>query len=189
MRPGLGRADPQPTSDGIAVYLAAPLRRRESLVGALVVEQASPRAWTGGEIALTEAVAERAWAAAERVRAQGRLRDSDAQARARADEMVAIYDGAPIGLCVLDREGRYVRINDVPADGNGLPAEAHTGRPMREILPGLADGVEPLLARALAGEALRGREITGTTPARPNLLRVWRESFVALRDAGGASSA
>jgi hypothetical protein len=57
---------------------------------------------------------------------------------------------------------------------------------MSEVLPELFADVEPLLRRALAGEELRGVELSGMTPARPGIRRIWRESFVPLRDAGRA---
>lgn len=177
----------EPVGEGAArngmSRLAAPVLVGGHLVAAVLLDRAL--AWTEAEIALVESAAARTWAALERARAEARLQDSEAQARAQADEVAVVYATAPIGLCVLDREGRYVRINDVLAASNGLPVEAHLGRPMREVLPELAAVVEPLLARVLVGEELRGVEITGITPLRPGVPRVWRENFVPLRDAGG----
>jgi PAS domain S-box-containing protein len=143
------------------------------------------RGWSAEEAALAQEAAERAGAAVRRAASLARLREGEARSRAQAEEVAAVYAGAPIGLCVLDREGRYLRINDVLAAGNGLPPEAHLGRTLREVLPGLAPAVEPLLARALAGEELRGVEVAGTTPAASGRLRTWRESFVPLRDPSG----
>ena len=54
-------------------------------------------------------------------------------------ELEAIYRSAPVGLCVLDRDLRFVRINERLAAMNGLPAEAHIGRTVREIVPDIAD--------------------------------------------------
>ncbi|RZM25413.1 MAG: PAS domain S-box protein, partial [Sphingomonas sp.] len=48
----------------------------------------------------------------ERREAEERLRESEALSRLRADELISIYDAAPIGLCVFDRDMRFVRIND-----------------------------------------------------------------------------
>ena len=197
-RPGLLREGGTVVVSEGAGELAAPLlpQRTEALLGVpvrqdgfitlvLLAGQASPRAWTRAEIDLAEAVAGRAWAAVERAGAEERLRISEAEARARAEEIAALYASAPIGLCVLDREGRYIRINDVLATNNGLPAADHIGRKVRDVLPGLADQIEAILVRVLAGEELRGVEVTGTTPGQPGVLRSWRETWEPLRDAGG----
>ena len=162
--------------------LGAPIRREERLAAVLWVRQASPRAWTVNEAALVEAAAERTWSAVERARVE-------AQARARADEIAALYASAPIGLCVLDREGRYLRINDVLAASNGCPAVDHLGRKVREVLPDLADQIEEMLRLALAGEELRGVELSGTTPAQPGVPRTWRQSWVPLLGSDGQVTA
>ena len=166
-------------------FVGVPVRQEDRTVALLLAGQASPRAWTEEEISLVEMAAGRAWAAVERAGAEARLRLSEAEARARAEEIAALYASAPIGLCVLDREGRYVRINDVLAANNGLPAAEHLGRKVRDVLPGLAGQIEAMLARVLAGEELRGVEVTGTTPGQPGVLRSWRETWEPLRDADG----
>lgn len=75
-------------------------------------------------------------------------------------QIEAIYKSAPIGLCVLDRDLRYVSINDRLAEINGVPALDHLGRSVREVLPGVANLVEPLLRRVLdSGHAATDVEI------------------------------
>src|SRR4029078_13641497 len=51
----------------------------------------------------------------------------------RLAEIEAYYNTAPVGLCVLDTELRYVRINQRLAEINGLPVSAHLGRTIQEI--------------------------------------------------------
>jgi PAS domain S-box-containing protein len=101
-------------------------------------------------------------------------------------ELEATYAHAGVGLCVLDRELRWVRINRQLAEMNGFPPEAHIGRRVRELLPDIADQAEPMLRRILeTGEAVHDVELTGETPARPGVVRVWREQFQPLRAADG----
>ena len=45
----------------------------------------------------------------------------------------------PIGLCFIDTELRFVRLNDRLAEINRVPAAAHIGKTLREILPEMAD--------------------------------------------------
>src|SRR5438045_1230831 len=70
-------------------------------------------------------------------------------ARDRLAEIEAYYHTAPVGLCVLDTELRYVRINERLAEINGLPVSEHLGRTVAEILPELAERMVPLLLEVL----------------------------------------
>jgi PAS domain S-box-containing protein len=76
----------------------------------------------------------------------------------RLAQLQAIYDGAPVGLCFLDRNLRYVSLNQRLARMNNVPAAAHLGRCVSEVIPDLFPLVEPYLNRALKGEALSGVE-------------------------------
>jgi PAS domain S-box-containing protein len=122
-----------------------------------------------------------------RKRAEAERRTSDAKARRHLEEIELIYDSAPIGLCVLDRHLRYVRINHRLAEINGVPAAEHIGRTIREVLPELAAEVEPRLRRVIeTGEPALDMEISGETPARPGIRRTWIESWRPLQDDTGA---
>jgi PAS domain S-box-containing protein len=101
-------------------------------------------------------------------------------------ELEAIYNTTPIGLAILDRELRFVRLNQRLAEINGISIEDHIDRPVGEILPDLADEVEPLFRRVLeTGEPLLNLEISGETAAQPGVKRTWLESWFPLRDARG----
>jgi PAS domain S-box-containing protein len=82
----------------------------------------------------------------------------------RLAQLHAIYDGAPVGLCFLDRKFRYVSLNRRLADMNGAPIEAHLGRTVQEMIPELYPSFEPYLLRAMQGEAIP--EIEAPRPAR-----------------------
>ena len=56
---------------------------------------------------------------------------SDSLPGQRLAQVEAIYDGAPVGLCFLDRNLRYVSLNRRLAEMNGVPAVAHLGRQLR----------------------------------------------------------
>jgi PAS domain S-box-containing protein len=71
---------------GLRALLAATLRQGENNPHwVLVAVSASPRHWTGGEIALIEEVTERTWAAMERARAEAALRESKSRLQLIAD--------------------------------------------------------------------------------------------------------
>jgi EAL domain-containing protein (putative c-di-GMP-specific phosphodiesterase class I) len=77
----------------------------------------------------------------------------------RLAQLQAIFDGAPVGLCFLDCNLRYVSINQRLADMNGHPVDSHLGRTPKEMIPKLYPRVEPHLLRALQGEAIHDVEV------------------------------
>jgi PAS domain S-box-containing protein len=134
---------------------------------------ASTRAWVLGDVS-------------DRQRAEESLRVSEERAQARLEEIEGIYTAAPIGLCVLDRDLRFVRINGQLAAMNGLPIAAHLGRTVREVLPGLADDLEPRLRQVLeTATPVTGFEVRGQTPAAPGRERVWIQHWYPVRASDG----
>ncbi|MBD3334135.1 MAG: PAS domain-containing protein [Candidatus Eisenbacteria bacterium] len=122
----------------------------------------------------------------ERKEAEEALRRSEDRSRRNAVEIEAIYDSAPVGLCVFDTELRFVRINKCLAEINGLPVSEHIGRTVREILPDLADQAESLQRRILEkGGPVLDVEFSGTTHANPDRERTWIEHWLPLKDASG----
>lgn len=113
-------------------------------------------------------------------------RASEEAARAGLAELQAIYDNAPVGLCVIDRDRRFRRVNERIAAINGVSAGAHVGRTVAEVVPGISAQVEPLFDRIFTtGEPILDVEICGETPPAPGVLRHWRESWHPLRDSTG----
>ena len=113
-----------------------------------------------------------------------------AAARALA-ETVALLEtllkSAPVGFAFVDRDFRFVRINDALAEMNGLPASEHLGRRVSEIVPQLWPRLATSYQRVLrTGEAVRGVKITGETNAEPGVQRHWVVSYfpVQIEDGG-----
>jgi PAS domain S-box-containing protein len=107
-------------------------------------------------------------------------------AEAREAEIASLYDAAPIGLCIFDREGRYLRINRRLAELNGVPAEEHRGRTLREIVPDIADQAEALLRQVVeTNRPALGVEIAGEVPSMPGITRTWLENWFPVCNAEG----
>ncbi len=122
----------------------------------------------------------------ERVQAEQSLRESEARYRRQAAELEQIYRTAPIGLAVLDSELRFVHVNARLAETNGVPAEAHLGRAVREVVPWVADRAEPLLRRVLeSGEPVPEFEASAETPAQPGVQRTWVSQYWPLKNGAG----
>jgi diguanylate cyclase (GGDEF)-like protein/PAS domain S-box-containing protein len=67
------------------------------------------------------------------------LQAAVAESKAVLNEIEQIYRYSPVGLCFIDTNYRYVRINEHMAQMHGLPVSAHIGRTLREVVPGIAD--------------------------------------------------
>lgn len=84
---------------------------------------------------------------------------------------------APIGLAFVDREFKYVRINEELAKFTGIPATDHLGHTIEEILPDLWPNVEEYFQRAIAGESVVNVEVSSESAAYPNELRHWLVNY------------
>ena len=101
-------------------------------------------------------------------------------------ELELIYRASPMGLALFDSELRYVRISDKLAAINGGKASEIVGCTLREVVPDLADELEPVLHGVLeTGEPVVDGEVSGATDAAPGIERSFRHSFHAVRDSSG----
>ncbi len=89
---------------------------------------------------------------------------------------------APVGFLFVDRELRYVRVNEKAAEINGMSIAGHLGRTGAEVIPALWPQIEPVYRRVLdTGEAVLNREESGETAAEPGRVRTWLTSNYPVR--------
>mgnify|MGYP000918292484 CR=1 FL=1 len=55
------------------------------------------------------------------------------------DELEMLYRNAGVALGLIDRDLRFVRVNELLAEINGVSVADHDGRTLREVLPEMAD--------------------------------------------------
>ena len=104
----------------------------------------------------------------------------------RLAEIDGIYDSSPIGLCTLDNDLRYIRINENLAKINGFPAIKHIGKTPREIIPTISEKIESMAKKTLkTGKSIMGVEMEGITPSKPGVLRTWIVQSVPFKDIEG----
>lgn len=73
--------------------------------------------------------------------------------RHRIAELETLYAKLSVGLCFLDTDLRFIRVNEKLASINGVSIEAHLGRQLRDVISKeLAAIVEPLYRRVLETE-------------------------------------
>ncbi|WP_193981825.1 PAS domain S-box protein [[Phormidium] sp. LEGE 05292] len=100
----------------------------------------------------------------------------------------AFFYSAPVGLCIVDEELRYVKINQQLAEINGLPTSEHIGKNFYQILPEVAPSLVPLFQQVLTkDEAALNLEIRGEVPSQPGVLRDWIVSLFPIPGEDGNS--
>jgi diguanylate cyclase (GGDEF)-like protein/PAS domain S-box-containing protein len=115
------------------------------------------------------------------------LSESERRSRRQLLELETLYGTAPIGLALVDRDLRFLRINQKLAEIDGVPIDAHIGRTLREVVPGVADTIEPLYRRVIeTGQPVLQFEIHGTTPAQPGIERDWVVDYYPMKEPGGS---
>jgi formate hydrogenlyase transcriptional activator len=93
--------------------------------------------------------------------------------------------GSGVGLGILDTDLRYVAVNQTLAEMNGVPAEAHLGKTLREVLGDFAELVEPQFRRVIAtGQPMVNVETSFMLPDRIEPGH-WIGHFIPIRDARG----
>jgi signal transduction histidine kinase len=98
-----------------------------------------------------------------------------------------VFRGAPVGLAFLDRELRFVRVNEALAAINGVPIEAHLGRTLHEVLGDIGVRVAPIAERVLqSGQPVLDLEIVGTLPNPNAAERIYQVSYYPVAGPGGA---
>jgi PAS domain S-box-containing protein len=98
----------------------------------------------------------------------------------------AVLTSAPVGICVLDTELRFILINERLAEINGVSSAAHIGKTVREIVPSLEAQARRVVEQvASTGKPVIGREFSGETPKAPGLVRHWSESWYPVHRADG----
>ena len=102
-----------------------------------------------------------------------------------ASLFAAFSNASAIGLALCDRQLRYQAINNALAAMNGIPAKAHLGNSMRDILGDVAAEVEPPLRRVfVTGQAVLLHDLRATLPTRTKP-GYWIRDYFPIKDAGG----
>ena len=79
----------------------------------------------------------------ERKGAEQAARESEA-------ELKAYFDASPVGMVLVDRQLRYLKANQRLAEMTKVSIDGRLGKTVREILPSLADILEPLYREVFA---------------------------------------
>ena len=104
-------------------------------------------------------------------------RNEEALAR-QYGELETLYDTTPVGLSLVDKDLRWLRINKELADINGFPVAAHIGKRQQELIPDIDARVAETQREVLrTGKPSGQSHVEGFTPADPDRLRHWMVEY------------
>jgi PAS domain S-box-containing protein len=107
-----------------------------------------------------------------RKRNEQQIKENQRVLREQYAELETLYGTAPVGLSLVDRDLRYLRINERLAALNGLSVDDHIGKLQEEILPEAHEAVHQIQRKVLeTGEPEFGLEVSTQTPAEPGKTR------------------
>jgi len=166
----------------VSAIVTLPIRAGEAVRGALGIMFRTPRSFGPELRELLGTAVDQGAPALEGAHLHDSERAAHEQVRAARSMLDAIIDNAPVGIALFDRDLRFARVNPLLADMGGVSAEAHLGRTLREVLPGLpAEAIEGALRGVLeTGFPVLDVPVVGETPAAPGKRRHWTTSAFAV---------
>ena len=171
----------------IGSHACVPLRARGRVMGAISCFTSKVgRRYSAGDMAMLEDLAYRVAIALD----NARLYAEAQQALSQTSESFALIDSlleaSPLGICFLDREMRFIRINQVLAELNGLPAEQHLGEDFRELFPESAVQFAPIIKQVLeTDQPVLNVEISGESQGKPGYFGHWLANYYPVKNERG----
>jgi PAS domain S-box-containing protein len=146
---------------GLRSLLIVPLTTRGRILGAITFVLAeSGRRFTTADLPLAEDLARRAATAVDNARLHREVEQALGDKARSLALLDTVFQGAATGLAFVDRELRFVRVNDALAAVSGVSPEAHLGRTVADVLGDLAGQFTPLFEQAfLSGLPVLDHEI------------------------------
>ncbi|MBD2356464.1 PAS domain S-box protein [Tolypothrix sp. FACHB-123] len=96
----------------------------------------------------------------------------------REARLNAFFSGAPVGMDILDKQLRFVQINELLAEIHGKPQKDHIGRTIYEVVPQMALFVAPFYKQVLlTGQPILNLEVSIPSPKKPETVRHFLISY------------
>ncbi|MDC0678743.1 hybrid sensor histidine kinase/response regulator [Sorangium atrum] len=167
---------------GVQAYAGYPLISHDRLLGTLAFATSKRSHMDADELSLMQTLSVQVAAVLERNRLCRSLRASEQAAQRHLALLQNVYSTAPVGLCFLDRDLRYVSVNETLARITGRPISEHLGRTLGEFIPEVTP-FKDLCERVLeTGQEVTDRELR---VARPEGDHDWLVSVHPVRDEAG----
>ena len=101
-------------------------------------------------------------------------------------ELESVYKGAPVGLCLIDKERRVLRVNERFGVMLGSNPEAARGRPLADVCPSVSRVVEAMLSLDPSVEV--DPVVHVPAPLNHGAESVWLVAVQPVREDGGQSA-
>jgi PAS domain S-box-containing protein len=120
-------------------------------------------------------------------RMQKIVRENKSVANERLAQLSTIYASAPVGLCFVDRDLRYLSVNNALAELYGASPEFFLGKTVREAVPEIAAKVEADCQRVLdTGKPVIEEELQSSSPTDATQLLYTLYSYYPVQNDGGS---
>lgn len=101
----------------------------------------------------------------------------------------AFFSSSPAGLAILDAGLCFRRVNSSWAEISGVPAHAHLGRSVQEVVPGLAGQIELCIRHVLrTGRRMLNLEMCGSPKGNDDSVNHWVANYFPIRNLNGEIS-
>jgi PAS domain S-box-containing protein len=98
----------------------------------------------------------------------------------------SLLTSVPFGFAFFDRDLRFLRVNSLLAEMNGMSVAAHLGKTVAEIVPTLEATLREATARILeTGQPVLDHEISGVKPGAPGVTCYWNASWYPVQGEHG----
>ncbi|MCY7385358.1 MAG: PAS domain S-box protein [Microcoleus sp. CAN_BIN18] len=144
------------------------------------------RRYSAADMAMLEDLAYRVAIALDNARLYAEAQQALSQTARSFALIDSLLEASPLGICFLDREMRYLHINHVLAELQGLSAEQHLGQDFRELLPESAAKFAPIIQQVLeTGKPVLNLEISGEPEGKPGEFCYWLANYYAVKNQSG----
>lgn len=163
-------------------WAVVPLLASGKALGALTVAFPTPRRLETDERTFVRLVGQLCAAALERAVLFEAVTRSRAQAEWNVSVLGAMFGAAPLALALVDRELRFIRVNDVFARLGAAAPDAHVGLAPGQVLGGVVgEQLEAALRRVIDEASPLEVLVTGESRAAPGVTRRFAVSAFPLR--------
>ncbi len=117
----------------------------------------------------------------ERRRSESTPHSSRPETQIETRELELFYRSAPVGLCLLDEKGTFIKANPTMTELTGASAETHIGRTLETVSPPLAKALSPVIRQiSTSGKPIPSHVVSVPGTGTNRQLRHWLVSSYPL---------
>jgi PAS domain S-box-containing protein len=172
---------------GLRAVYSVPLVNGENLIGVAHMSSRTVSAFSESDKLLFRAMMTRATSFIVQAELAAREREARAEAQRSLAQLDTLLKASPVGIGFMDRELRFMRINETLAGLNELPVALHLGKTFREVVPDwVADLFEPTFRHVLdTGEPVSNHEFFSQSRTGTGPIRHWLGNYYPVRAESG----